>query len=77
MQELHAGALEGHLGAEKTLGKIKERFYWPGMEQDVKMWCRTCESCATKKSSPVKNRALMQTIKAGFPMQMVAVDIYW
>ena len=26
------------------------------------MWCRTCESCATRKSSPVKNRALLQTI---------------
>jgi len=31
LQELHAGALEGHLGKEKLLGKVKERFYWPGM----------------------------------------------
>ena len=57
MQELHAGALEGHLGAEKTHGK-----------EDVKMWCHTCESCAMRKSSPVKNRAPMQAIKAGFPI---------
>ena len=53
--ELHAGALEGHLGSEKTLGKVKERFYWPGMHQDVVTWCRTCESCATRKSGPTAN----------------------
>lgn len=75
LQELHAGALEGHLGTEKTLGKVKERFYWPGMRQDVAIWCETCETCATRKSRPAKNRAPLQTVKVGFPMQVVAVDI--
>ena len=32
LKELHASALEGHLGEEKTLHKAKERFYWPGMQ---------------------------------------------
>ena len=31
MQELHSGALEGHLGVDKTVAKIKERFYWPAV----------------------------------------------
>ena len=35
MQELHAGALEGHLDEEKTLNKIKEEFYHPGMHHVV------------------------------------------
>ena len=44
LQELHAGALEGHLGEDKTVGKIQERFYWPGLQQDVSQWIRSC-SC--------------------------------
>ena len=75
LQELHVGALEGHLGEEKLLGKLKERFFWPGMQQDARDWCRTCEFCATRKTAPKKNCAPLQTIKAGFPMQIVAVDI--
>ena len=75
LQELHAGALEGHLGEEKTLLKVKEHFYWPGMQGDVQDWCRTCATCATRKTAPTKNRAPLQTIKTGYPMQVVSVDI--
>ena len=75
LEELHAGALEGHLGEEKTLYKVKERFYWSGMQQDVRDWCQTCETCATRKRAPKKNRAPLGTIKTGYPMQVVAVDI--
>ena len=35
MQEVHAGALEGHLDEEKTLNKIKEKFYQPVMHQVI------------------------------------------
>lgn len=75
LQNLHAGTLGGHLGAEKTLAKVKERFYWPGVQEDVSNWCRTCEACATRKTAPQKGRAPLQTVKAGYPMQVVAVDI--
>ena len=75
LRELHSGALEGHLGEEETLKKIRERFYWPGMQRDVKDWCSTCEPCSTWKSAPKRNHAPLQTIRAGYPMQVVAVDI--
>ena len=32
--KFHSGALGGHLGAEKTHSRIKERFYWPGYWKD-------------------------------------------
>ena len=75
LQELHAGELGGHLGEDKTLNKIKQRFYWPGMQKDVERWCHTCEACATRKTAPKKNRSPLQTIQAGYPMQVVGVDI--
>ena len=75
LQEIHAGELGGHLGEDKTLSKIKQRFYWPGMQKDVERRCRTCEACATRKTAPKKNRSALQTIQAGYPMQVVGVDI--
>lgn len=30
LKELHEGAVAGHLGESKMLGRLKERFYWPG-----------------------------------------------
>ena len=35
----------GHFGRDKTLVKISERFYWLGMGNDVKEYCKTCEKC--------------------------------
>ena len=29
----------GHLGFERTLHMIRERFYWPKMFQEIKAWC--------------------------------------
>ena len=57
LQESHAGSLEGHLGEDKTVGKIRERFYWPGIQEDVRQWIRTCPACATRKSPSQHNRA--------------------
>ena len=75
LQELHSGVVIGHLGEEKMLRQLKERFYWPGMYEDVKNWCQTCPTCVTKKSPVPKGRAPMQTVQAGYPMQVIAVDI--
>ena len=75
LKQLHEGVLGGHLGEGKTLSRLKERFYWPGHAGDVGKWCRTCVKCATRKMPPRRGRAPLQGISAGYPMQIVAVDI--
>ena len=35
----------GHLGMEKTLGLLKDRFFWPKMSEDVRLQIRSCERC--------------------------------
>ena len=69
------GAIGGHLGEEKMIGYMKERFYWPGCVEDARHWCKTCGICATRKSPGPRNRAPLQGIQAGYPMQIVAMDI--
>ena len=72
---LHEGVMGGHLGVEKTLDRLKERFYWPGHYMDVSNWCRNCPICCSRKNPPKKARAPLKTIKAGYPLRMVAIDI--
>ena len=55
--------------------RLKERFYWPGCTEAVGEWCRNCISCTTRKTVAPKRRAPLQTIKAGYPMQIVSVDL--
>ena len=35
LNSLHSGIAGGHLGEDKTLDPVRERFYWPGHTEDV------------------------------------------
>ena len=39
---VHEGIGGRHLGIEKCVAKLKERFYWSGHYNDVKDWCANC-----------------------------------
>ncbi|CAC5391772.1 unnamed protein product [Mytilus coruscus] len=45
-----------HLGVDKTVVKIQERYYWKGIIKDVKSFIKTCEQCQTsnKKQKTTK-----------------------
>ena len=75
LNSLHEGPFGGHLGEDKTLEKLKERFYWPGQYNDDRDWCRTCSVCASRKTPGPKPRASLKPVRVGSPMQLVAVDI--
>ena len=75
LQDLHSGAMGGHLGEDKMLGKLKERYYWPGHHKDIENWCKTCPECATRKTPTHRGRATLQPIAVGYPLQLVACDI--
>lgn len=40
-----------HIGFEKTIDKIKKRYYWPRMSADVKRYVSNCETCKLIKPS--------------------------
>lgn len=63
------------MGTAKTLGKLKERFYWPGHYNDTREWCLNCAVCATRKTPAPKPRAALVPVSVGFPLDLVAVDI--
>ncbi|KRY45605.1 Retrovirus-related Pol polyprotein from transposon [Trichinella britovi] len=59
----------------RWLARVRSRFYWPGMSGDVHTWCRTCTQCARRKGPTKNNRAPMQAMAAGYPLQRVGMDI--
>lgn len=64
----------GHLGFERTLQMIRERFYWPRMFQEVKAWCEQCERCCLRKTPTANVRAPLVSIHTSAPMELVCVD---
>ena len=75
LRGLHEGALSAHLGEEKMLSQLKERYYWPNCADDIKEWCSCCAVCCSRKSHAPKRRAGLQTVQVGYPLQTVCVDI--
>ena len=75
VKELHGGKSSGHLGMNKTIAKVRMRFYWVGMDADIRSIVRQCNICASKKSPAKKRRAPLQQDSVGMPMERVALDI--
>ena len=72
---LHDNPTSGHLGVTKTVERVRQRFFWSGLRQDVESWCRNCEVCCRWNNHRVKPRAPLVTSKVGYPGERVAMDI--
>jgi predicted aspartyl protease len=48
----HAHRFSGHGGIEKTLSRLRLRYFWPGMAADVEKYVTRCGVCQEAKSPP-------------------------
>ena len=62
----------GHLGIERTTSLLKDRFYWPGMEDDIEDNVKTCPRCLKFKAIP--ERAELNIIDVTRPLELVHID---
>ncbi|XP_040262454.1 uncharacterized protein LOC120978250, partial [Bufo bufo] len=72
----HDVPLAGHLGIRKTGYRITQNFFWPGVSDDVRAYCQTCEVCQRigKKGDHPKAKLVSMPI-IDEPFTRVAVDI--
>ena len=74
LKECHDAVAGGHLGREKTLQKLKTRFWRPNLSRSDKEYCDDCLTCAKSKPRR-KPKAPLQPIPSGYPMQRLHIDI--
>jgi RNase H-like domain found in reverse transcriptase/Reverse transcriptase (RNA-dependent DNA polymerase)/Integrase zinc binding domain/Integrase core domain/gag-polyprotein putative aspartyl protease len=75
LKEVHNGVSGGHLGINKTVAKIRERFYWLRCRMDVLDWCHRCNDCAQSKGPKTRSRGRMRQYNVGAPFERIAIDV--
>ena len=75
LQFCHDSFFGGHLGPEKTVQRVQQRFHWAGLRRDVKHHIRSCSSCGRLQRAKSRGRASLQDYRVGYPMDRVAIDI--
>ncbi|GBG91367.1 hypothetical protein CBR_g52254 [Chara braunii] len=48
--EFHDAPATGHFGVNRTIGRLRERFWWPDLLGDVTLYYESCEICRRCKS---------------------------
>ena len=59
IETLHTSLMGGHKGVNQTYKKIRQRYYWPGMRNDLLDYIRKCPECQTRKIERIKTREPM------------------
>ncbi|GBG90553.1 hypothetical protein CBR_g50896 [Chara braunii] len=86
--EFHDAPSTGHFGVNRTIGRLRQRFWWPGLLGDVTRYCESCEVCRRCKSRnhrpygelrplpvPLRRReAIAMDITGPFPKHKTGVD---
>ncbi len=77
IQEAHNSALAGHQGIFKTAERIRESFWWPGMETEVAEHVRNCTTCqATSNKDKPPPHPADQYPQTRAPNQRVHLDLF-
>lgn len=61
-----------HLGANKTIGYLRDHTWWKDMVSDMKVYCEMCHICKTSKPSNQKPYGLLNPLT--IPTYPVGVD---
>lgn len=73
VMEAHSGTQGGHFGVNKTLERLKLKFWWPNMKEDVIHAISSCVNCQLAMRDEMKPTAT-QHIEKGGVWQDVALD---
>lgn len=63
----------GHLGRDRAITLLRDRFFWPKMGLDLAKRISNCQRCLRRKTC-TKIRAPMETIETTQPLELVCMD---
>lgn len=71
----HNEPTAGHLGIAKTIARIAQFYYWPGMFREIARYVRGCPTCLAHKPAQMKQTGLLHPTSVTRPWQQVCVDL--
>ena len=63
------------MGIHNTEDKIKKKYWWHGMTEDVRKWVDSCRRCQLSKRGRSNNIGLHKPIMCTRPFQQVHIDL--
>ena len=73
IQRYHDSIFAGHLGVSRTVCRLLDRVYWPGLCEDVRSYLTSCSVCSARKS-PCPRCAPMGHVSVGHRWDRVAMN---
>ena len=72
---MHHAKTAGHMGRRRTLYKLRRKYYWHRMSEDIRAWIDACKVCARRKRPGVTPKAPLKEAVSGQKNQRVAIDV--
>ena len=70
LQHCHDSIVGGHFGMQKTLEKVRQKYYWAGLYTYVEKYVQSCDICSRGKAPPHTKRALLKLTSSDYPMEI-------
>lgn len=72
----HDMPLSGHMGRNRVLSQLQQRYFWPNMSTDIQAYISSCIACESRKIDSHKKWApLRPSDPTCFPFERIAMDI--
>ena len=71
----HSSSTAGHLGFAKTSDKVKQIFYWPGLQEDTKLFVSRCPKCQKRSGPPKKYNHSLVEWEASYLFHHIRIDV--
>ena len=69
MEQMHSSLLSGHLMYDKTLYKVKQRFFWPNLNKDLHEFIKSCSKCQKAQNPRIRPKGGLQPIIVNRPLE--------
>jgi transposase InsO family protein len=77
MYDKHDAAWSGHLGVDKTRGRIKSSYWWPTMGVDVERWVARCQDCQRQEKGGRKAFGFLKPLSPVLrPFERMGMDLF-
>ena len=75
MEYFHKSLHTLHQGVERMIKLMKNRVYWPNMNNEIREYIANCRPCRVGKQTPNRREGYMQLFPVHKPFEIVHMDI--